>query len=122
MQNILLSYAPLAAHISARISALGNIPALIHLLFRIDRQIDQSEPVEHPVNVSHTPDIAQSFWAIYYISHLFNIAQCQQYRTPRQTFAALSPVDPELFCIFAASTFSYFIIERQAGIGLKRTF
>ena len=55
--KLLSSYVPLVAHISAGISPLGNTPALIHLLLCIVRHIDQSEPVEHPVNISHTPDI-----------------------------------------------------------------
>ena len=37
------------------------------------RHIDQPKPIEHPLNVSHSPDIAQSFRAVYHFSHLFNI-------------------------------------------------
>ena len=45
----------------------------LHLFFRFIRHIDQSEPIEHAINVSHSPDIAQSFRAVYHLSHLFNI-------------------------------------------------
>lgn len=58
-----------------------------HLLLRIIRHIDQSEPIEHPVDVSHAPDIAQSFGSLYYF--IFYISQCQNYRTPSQTFTLL---------------------------------
>ena len=35
-----------------------------HLLLYLVRHIDQSEPIEHSVYVSHSPDISQSFWTI----------------------------------------------------------
>ena len=44
-----------------------------HLLLHFIRHINQSKPIEHPINVSHSPDIAQSFRAVYHFSHLFNI-------------------------------------------------
>ena len=47
------------------------------LLLHFIRHIDQSEPIEHPVDVSHSPDIAQSFRAVYHFS--FNILQRQQH-------------------------------------------
>ena len=56
----------------------------LHLFFRFIRHIDQSKPIEHPVDVSHSPDIAQSFRSFNYFSYLFNIAQSQQNRTPRR--------------------------------------
>lgn len=37
-----------------------------HLLLHFIRHINQSKPIEHPINVSHSPDIAQSFGALYY--------------------------------------------------------
>ena len=44
-----------------------------HLLLYLVRHIDQSEPIEHSVYVGHSPDIPQSFRAIYHFSYLFNI-------------------------------------------------
>lgn len=78
-------YDPTVAPISNRISALGNTPAPIHFTLCIVRHIDQSKPVEHSVDIGHAPDIAQCFRSCYYCSYLFNIAECQQHRTPRQT-------------------------------------
>ena len=40
----------------------------LHLFFRFIRHIDQSKPIEHPVDVSHSPDIAQSFRSFNYFS------------------------------------------------------
>lgn len=71
--KLLLPYAPSVAHISTRISALGNIPALIHFTLCLVRHIEESKPVEHPINISHAPDIPQSFRAVYHFSNLFNI-------------------------------------------------
>ena len=48
-----------------------------HLLLSLVRHIDQSEPIEHSVYVGHSPDIAQSFRAVYHFS--FNILQRQQH-------------------------------------------
>lgn len=48
-----------------------------HLLLYLVRHIDQSEPIEHSVYVGHSPDIAQSFRAVYYLP--FNILQRQQH-------------------------------------------
>lgn len=93
---------------------------MTHLLLHFVWHINQSEPIEHSVYVCHAPDVTQSFWPVYYFS--FYISQCQNYRTPRQTFTILTPVNPELFCVFATSAFSYFIREWQAGIGLKTHF
>lgn len=115
-------YDPTVAPISNRISALGNTPAPIHFTLCIVRHIDYSEPIEHSVDVGHAPDIAQRFWTVNHRSDLFYIAQCQQHRTPRQTFAVFPAVDPEFFCLFAASAFSYFIREWQAGVGFKTHF
>ena len=53
------------------------IKSFLHLFFRFIRRIDQSKPIEHSVDVSHSPDIAQSFRAIYHFS--FNILQRQQH-------------------------------------------
>ena len=117
-----MPYDPTVAPISNRISALGNTPAPIHFTLCIVRHIDYSEPIEHSVDVGHAPDIAQRFWTVNHCSDLFYIAQRQQHRAPRQTFAVLSPVNPELFCVFATSAFSYFIREWQAGIGFKTHF
>ena len=115
-----IPYDPTVAHISTRISALGSTPALIHFLLCFVRHIDQPKPIEHPVYVGHAPDIAQRFWPVNHCSDLLYIAQRQQHRAPSQTFAVFPAVDPELFCIFAASAFSYFIREWQAGIGFKQ--
>ena len=49
----------------------------LHLFFRFIRHINQSELTEHSVDVSHSPDIAQSFRSFNYFSYLFNIAQRQ---------------------------------------------
>ena len=50
---------------------------MAHLLLYLIWHIDQTEPIEHSVDVSHSPDIAQSFGSLYYF--FFNILQCQQY-------------------------------------------
>ena len=110
------------AHISNRISALGSTPSLIHFTLCIVRHIDQSEPIKHSVDVGHAPDIAQRFWPVNHCSDLFYIVKRQHHRAPRQTFAVFPAVDPELFCVFTASAFSYFIREWQAGIGFKTHF
>lgn len=106
-----MPYDPTVAHISTHISALGNTPVLIHFTLCIVWHIDQSEPIEHSVDVGHAPDIAQRFWTVNHCSDLFHIAQRQQHRAPRQTFAVFPAVDPEFPCVFAASAFSYFIRE-----------
>ena len=116
------TYEPTVTYISIRISALGNTPALIHFLLNLVWHINQPKPIKHPVDVCHAPNITQRFRTVNYCSDLFYIAQRQQHRAPRQTFAVLSPVNPELFCVFATSAFSYFIREWQAGIGLKTHF
>lgn len=85
------------------------IASIIFLLLHFFRHIDQSEAIEHPIDVSHTPDVTQSLWSFNYFSYLFDIPQCQQHRTPRQAFALPSAVDPQFLCIFAASALSYFI-------------
>ena len=46
---------------------------MAHLLLYLVRHIDQSEPIEYSVDVGHAPDIPQSFWVVYYFSHLFHI-------------------------------------------------
>ena len=120
--KIYTPYGPTVAPISNRISALGSTLALIHFTLCIVRHIDQSKPVEHSVDIGYAPDIAQRFWTVNHRSDLFYIAQCQQHRTPRQTFAVFPAVDPEFFCVFAVSAFSYFIREWQAGIGFKTHF
>ena len=102
-----MPYDPTVAHISTHISALGNTPVLIHFTLCIVWHIDQSEPIEHSVDVGHAPDIAQRFWTVNHCSDLFHIAQRQQHRAPRQTFAVFPAVDPEFPCVFAASAFSY---------------
>ena len=91
-----MPYDPTVAHISTHISALGNTPVLIHFTLCIVWHIDQSEPIEHSVDVGHAPDIAQRFWTVNHCSDLFHIAQRQQHRAPRQTFAVFPAVDPEL--------------------------
>ena len=88
-----MPYDPTVASISNRISALGNTPAPIHFTLCIVRHIDYSEPIEHSVDVGHAPDIAQRFWTVYHCSDLFYIAQRQQHRAPRQTFAVFPAVD-----------------------------
>lgn len=105
------TYEPTVTYISIRISALGNTPALIHFLLNLVWHINQPKPIKHPVDVCHAPNITQRFRTVNYCSDLFYIAQRQQHRAPRQTFAVLSPVNPELFCVFATSAFSYFIRE-----------
>ena len=85
-----------------------------HLLLYFIRHIDQPEPIEHPINVSHAPDIAQSFGSLYYF--FFNILQRQNYRTPCQTFAFLPAVDPQLLRVLAIPAFFNFV--RASGIGI----
>ena len=68
--------------------------SLRHLLLNLVQHIDQAKSVEHSVDVSHSPDIPQSFRAVYHFS--FNILQRQQHRTPSKALAALSAVDPQL--------------------------
>ena len=72
-----MPYDPTVAHISTHISALGNTPVLIHFTLCIVWHIDQSEPIEHPVDVGHASNIAQSFGSLYYFT--FNILQRQQH-------------------------------------------
>lgn len=79
-----------------------------HLLLYLVRHIDQSEPIEHPINVSHSPDIAQCLWPIYH-HFSFYIAQRQKHRTPRQTFALLPSVYPQLLRVLAVPAFFNFI-------------
>ena len=85
------------------------IKSFLHLFFRFIRRTDQSEPIEHPVDVSHSPDIAQSFRSFNYFSYLFNIAQSQQHRTPRQAFTVFSTIDPQFLCVLPIPALSYFI-------------
>ena len=93
------TYEPTVTYISTRISALGNTPALIHFLLNLVWHINQAKSIKHPVDVCHAPNITQRFRTVNYCSDLFYIAQRQQHRAPRQTFAVLSPVNPELFCV-----------------------
>ena len=88
-----------------------------HLLLHFIRHINQSKPIEHPINVSHSPDIAQSFGSLYYF--FFYISQCQNYRTPCQTLTLLPAVDPQLFRVLAVPTFFYFVREWQPGVGFE---
>lgn len=86
---------------------------------------DYPEPIEHPINISYAPDIAQSFRAIYHFS--FYIPQCKQYRTPSQAIAALPAVDPQLFCRLPIPSGLDFIRKWQAGyrlesVSLKRSY
>ena len=111
--KLLSPYAPSVAHISTRISALGNIPALIHFTLCLVRHIEESKPIEHAVDVSHAPDIAQGFWSGHLLSYLFNIAQCQQYRAPRKTFAVLPAVDPQFFCVYNPQDFPLLAVFQQ---------
>ena len=94
-----MPYDPTVPHISTCISALGSTPALIHFLLYIVRHIDQSEPIEHPIDVGHAPDIAQRFWTVYHCSDLFYIVQRQLHRAPCQTFAVFPAVDEKLFVV-----------------------
>ena len=96
------------------ISALGNTPALIHFLLHLVRHIDQPEPIEHSVYVGHSPDIAQSFRTVNHCSDLFYIAQRQQHRAPRQTFAVLSAVNPEFFCVYQGITKAFHLLNESA--------
>lgn len=80
-----------------------KIKDMSHLLLHFIRHINQSKPIEHPINVSHSPDIAQSFGSLYYF--FFYISQCQNYRTPCQTLTLLPAVDPQLFRVLAVSCF-----------------
>lgn len=88
----------------------------LHLFFRFIRHIDQSEPIEHSVDVSHSPDIAQSFRSFNYFSYLFNIAQRQQYRTPRQAFTVFPSVDSQFLCVLPIPALSYFIGKGQPRV------
>ena len=90
---------------------------MAHLRLYLIWHIDQSEPIEHSVDVSHAPDITQRLWPIYYFS--FNISKCQQHRTPRQTFTLLPSVDPQLFRVLAVPTFFNFVREWQPRVGFE---
>ena len=90
---------------------------MTHLLLRIIRHIDQSEPIEHPVDVSHAPDIPQSFGSLYYFT--FYISQCQNYRTPCQTFTLFPSVDPQLLRVLAIPAFFNFVSEWQPGVSFE---
>ena len=74
-----------------------------HFLLYLVRHIDQSEPIEHSIYVGHSPDIAQSFRAVYHFS--FNILQRQNYRTPCQTLTLLPAVDPQRFRVLTVPAF-----------------
>lgn len=89
-----------------------------HLLLYLVRHIDQSEPIEHPINVSHSPDIAQCLWPIYH-HFSFYIAQRQKHRTPRQTFALLPSVYPQLLRVLAVPAFFNFIRKWQPGVSFE---
>ena len=73
--------------------------------------------IEHSVYITHAPDIPQSFGSLYYFTSY--ITQCQNYRTPRQTFTLLSAVDPQFFCILAIPALFNFVREWQPGVDLK---
>lgn len=85
---------PSAASVSERFAE-----CFLHLFFCFIRHVDQSESIEHSVYIGHTPDIAQRFRTFNYLSYLFNIAQSQQHRTPRQAFTILSAIDPQLLSV-----------------------
>lgn len=116
------TYEPTVTYISTRISALGNTPALIHFLLNLVWHVNQAKSVEHPINVRHTSDVPQSLGSAHYLSDFTDIVIRQQHRAPSKALAALSAVNPEFFCVFVASAFSYFIREWQAGIGFKTHF
>ena len=86
-----------------------------HLLLYLIWHIDQTEPIEHPVDVGHASNIAQRFWAVYHFS--FNILQRQQHRAPRQTFAVFPAVDSEFLCILAVPALFNFVRKWQSGVG-----
>ena len=113
-----MPYDPTVAPISNRISALGNTPAPIHFTLCIVRHIDYTEPIEHSVDVGHAPDIAQRFWTVNHCSDLFYIAQRQQHRAPRQTFAVFPAVDPEFFCVWIKTNLRR-VAQRQSTVGLN---
>ncbi len=46
------------------------IASIIFLFLHFFRHIDQSEAIEHPIDVSHTPDVTQSLWSFNYFSYL----------------------------------------------------
>ena len=79
---------------------MSHLPtSSFHLPIHFIRHINESESVEHSINISHASDVAQSFRPVHHRSHLFYIVQCQQYRTPCQAFTILPAVDPKLFCV-----------------------
>lgn len=59
--------------------------------------------------IGHTPDIAQCFRSFNHFSYLFNMAQSQQHRTPRQAFTILSAIDPQFLSVLPIPALSYFI-------------
>lgn len=61
------------------VNPLILIPCFILDFLCIHPFNDGNGRIEHPINVSHAPDIAQSFRSVYHFSHLFNILQCQQH-------------------------------------------
>ena len=50
---------------------------MLHLFLNCIRHIDQSEPIEHRIDIDHAPDVSQSFRPVNHSSHFFYVAQCQ---------------------------------------------
>ena len=90
----------LKSRITAQVTTVSvpSLPFFLNLVWHVN----QAKSVEHPIDVGHAPNITQRFRTVNYCSDLFYIAQRQQHRAPRQTFAVLSPVNPELFCVSSA--------------------
>ena len=65
-----------------------------HFLFYIIRYINQTKPVKHSIDVSHTPDITQRFGAVNDRSHLSYIMKGKANRTPCQTLTLFPAVNP----------------------------
>lgn len=88
---------------------MSHLPtSSFHLPVHFIRHINESESVEHSINISHASDIAQSFRPVHHCSHLFYIVQCQQYRTPCQALTILPAVDPKLFCVLSMYSIFFF--------------
>lgn len=73
---------------------------------------------KHPINIGHVTDISQFFWPLYQRLSL-RFFKSQQYRTPRQTLATFSTIDPQFFGQFPIPPGLDLIGKRQSGYRLE---
>ena len=62
---------------------ISFVPWMAHLFLHFVRHINQSEPIEYSVDVSHSPDIPQRFRSFNNISYPFNIVH-KLYNNPQK--------------------------------------